>query len=66
MPNNDQCDDADGWWFDEKERLLLPDLDVLWKIATPEEWNEWRSSGILSLASVLDRDGFMHLSIPIA
>ena len=63
MPNNDQCDDADGWWFDEKERLLLPDLDVLWKIATPEEWNEWRSSGILSLASVLDRkDGFMHLS----
>ena len=57
MPND--CD-ADG--FDEKKRLL-PDLDVLWKIATPEEWNEWRSSGILSLASVLDRkDGFMHLS----
>ncbi len=57
--SNDHCD-ADG--FDERKRLL-PDLDVLWKIATPEEWNEWRSSGILSLASVLDRkDGFMHLS----
>ena len=59
MPN-DHCDDADG--FDERKRLLS-DLDVLWKIATPEEWNEWRSSGILSLASLLDRkDGFMHLS----
>ena len=58
--SNDHCDDADG--FDERKRLLS-DLDVLWKIATPEEWNEWRSSGILSLASLLDRkDGFMHLS----
>ena len=55
MPN----EGADG--FDEKR--LLPDLDVLWKIATPEEANEWRRSGVVSLASPLDRaDGFMHLS----
>ena len=63
MPNEGDDENGFGGSFDEKKRLLLPDLDVLWKIATPEEWNEWRSSGILSLASVLDRkDGFMHLS----
>ena len=62
MPNEGDDENGFGGSFDERKRLL-PDLDVLWKIATPEEWNEWRSSGILSLASLLDRkDGFMHLS----
>ena len=68
MPNEGD-DDDDGFGgqssFDETKRddCLLPDLDVLWKIATPEEMTEWQSSGILSLASSLDRtDGFMHLS----
>ena len=66
MPNEGD-DDDDGFGgksFDETKRDdCLPDLDVLWKIATPEEMTEWQSSGILSLASSLDRtDGFMHLS----
>ena len=69
MPNEGD-DDDDGFGgksFDETKQsdddCLLPDLDVLWKIATPEEMTEWQSSGILSLASSLDRtDGFMHLS----
>ena len=71
MPNEGD-DDENGFGvgqssFDETKQsdddCLLPDLDVLWKIATPEEMTEWQSSGILSLASSLDRtDGFMHLS----
>ena len=70
MPNEGDDDDENGFGgksFDETKQsdddCLLPDLDVLWKIATPEEMTEWQSSGILSLASSLDRtDGFMHLS----
>ena len=59
MPNEGDDENGFGGSFDES----LPDLDVLWKIATPEEMTEWQSSGILSLASSLDRtDGFMHLS----
>ena len=71
MPNEGD-DDENGFGgkssFDETKQsddddCLVPDLDVLWKIATAEEMTEWQSSGILSLASSLDRtDGFMHLS----
>ena len=70
MPKEGDDDDENGLGgksFDETKQsyddCLLPDLDVLWKIATPEEMTEWQSSGILSLASSVDRtDGFMHLS----
>ena len=65
MPNEGD-DDENGFGdqssFDDDD-CLLPDLDVLWKIATPEETTEWQPSGILSLSSSVDRtDGFMHLS----
>ena len=74
MPNEGDDENENGFGgkssFDETKQsddddddCLLPDLDVLWKIATPEEMTEWQSSGILSLASSVDRtDGFMHLS----
>jgi len=47
----------------EEEDSSLPELDILWKIVSPQELETWRASGLFALESDLDKaDGFFHCS----
>lgn len=40
----------------------IPDMSVIWKIATPDDIEAWRSSGTLAGSGLDLADGFIHSS----